>query len=279
MLKKIVLIFVIIMLTGGCSFSSKQTSQDLDEIRRVHFAFKQDIPTNFVPKDLHIVAVGDSLTEGVGDSTHNGGYLAYLEGMLKKEKGVNNVDVSNYGKKGDKTTDLIKKLNKDEIKEDIQDADLIMITIGGNDLMKVFRDNIFKLSYPLFKNPEQKFEERLDTIISTIRSDNDHATITLVGLYNPFSEWFQSDDDIKHILNDWNNGSQTVLQKYHHTVYIKVDDIFENNEDVLLYKDKFHPNNLGYKLIAKRIYHEIVAEQIFQGDVDHLVLENSVKEE
>lgn len=273
MVKQCFILFIaIILLMLGCSKQtlSNQTSQNFSELEHANLAMKQAIPANYIPKNLHIVALGDSLTEGVGDTVNNGGYLVYLKKMLKEEKAVNQVKVSNYGKKGITTSGLLKILQNDKLTEEIKEADLIIITIGGNDLMKVIRENIFNLSYPLFEEPQQNFEQRLDDIISNIRKKNPTSFIILVGLYNPFDQWFDSVDEMKYILNDWNDGSEEVLKKYSNTIFIKVDDIFENHADNLLSKDKFHPNNLGYELIAKRIYHNLNVDEIFYEQKDHV---------
>lgn len=276
--KLIVLLSTMIFVIIGCSqtslLSSKKITGNVIE-NQVQLQLKQAIPVNFIPKELNIVAVGDSLTEGVGDSTNSGGYLAYLEKKLMSEKGVKEVHIKNFGNSGDTTPDLIKNLSKPNISKEIQQADIVMITIGGNDLMEVVRENLFNLSYPIFKNPQQKYIERIDKIISMIRDENESAYITLVGLYNPFYQWLGSVEDFKQVLDDWNDGSERVLQKYHHTHFVKIDDIFENNEDDLLYKDKFHPNDLGYEKIANRIYEELNVKEILQIQNDKSVTEGA----
>lgn len=277
--KLIVLLSTMIFVIIGCSqtsllLSKKITGNVIEN--QVQLQLKQAIPANFIPKELNIVAVGDSLTEGVGDSTNSGGYLAYLEKKLMSEKGIKEVNIKNFGNSGDTTPDLIKNLSKPNISKEIQQADIVMITIGGNDLMEVVRENLFNLSYPIFKNPQQKYIERIDKIISMIRDENESAYITLVGLYNPFYQWLGSVEEFKQVLDDWNDGSERVLQKYHHTHFVNIDDIFENNEDDLLYKDKFHPNDLGYEKIANRIYEELNVKEILQIQDGKIVMKSRV---
>lgn len=49
-------------------------------------------------KDLKIVSIGDSLTEGIGDETENGGYVGILNHTF--EDNNLNITVENFGKKG-----------------------------------------------------------------------------------------------------------------------------------------------------------------------------------
>jgi len=103
------------------------------------------VPADFIPRKLTVLSAGDSLTQGIGDSTNQGGYLPYLETMLEKEKGIKEVDFYNYGVKGNRTTQLLKRLKTPEMKAVIQKSDIVILTIGGNDIMKVVKDNIENL--------------------------------------------------------------------------------------------------------------------------------------
>lgn len=49
-------------------------------------------------KDQKIVSIGDSLTEGIGDETENGGYVGILNHTF--EDNNLNITVENFGKKG-----------------------------------------------------------------------------------------------------------------------------------------------------------------------------------
>jgi lysophospholipase L1-like esterase len=44
------------------------------------------------------------------------------------------------------------------------------------------------------------------------------------------------------------------LSRYDKTLFIKIDDLFIDSGDTLLYEDYFHPNDEGYKLIADRMF-------------------------
>lgn len=80
-----------------------------------------------------ITALGDSLTYGVGD-TEGGGYVRVVENFYKqKEKNVENVNLAISGAKSDQ---LLKQLDQKEVQNQIKSADVILMTIGGNDLFR-----------------------------------------------------------------------------------------------------------------------------------------------
>lgn len=219
------------------------------------------IPSDFSPRNLTVLSAGDSLTQGVGDSTGQGGYLPYLESMLEKDKGVNQVDFFNYGVKGNRTTQLLKRLQSPELKPVLQKADLIILTIGGNDIMKVVREHFTNLKYGDFMTEKETYRDHLIEIMKTIVKENPNASIVLVGMYNPFSKWFSDIKEMDEIVSEWNKTGQSVVVNYPNAYFVGIDDLFLNNKDDLLYKDHFHPNDKGYQLIAQRL-NETLGERV-----------------
>ncbi|MFP5107639.1 SGNH/GDSL hydrolase family protein [Neobacillus sp. C211] len=223
-------------------------------------AFAQ-VPADFVPRKLTVLSAGDSLTKGVGDSTNKGGYLPYLETMLEKEKGIKKVDFYNYGVKGNRTTQLLKRLKTPEMKAVIQKADLVILTIGGNDIMKVVKDNIENLQLSTFTTEKESYRTHLTQIIEAIIGENPHTQVVLVGLYNPFSKWFSEIKELDEIVADWNKAGQRVVANYPNAYFVSIEDMFLNSNENLLYTDNFHPNDKGYELIAQRL-NKTLEEQV-----------------
>lgn len=219
-------------------------------------AFKP-IPTDFFPRKLTVLSAGDSLTEGVGDSTEKGGYLPYLKMMLEKEKGIKEVDFHNYGVKGNKTTQLLKRLQSESLKKEVKKADMIILTIGGNDIMEVIRENISNLQLSAFEKGKSSYISHLTQIFDTIQQENPHASIVLVGLYNPFEKWFSNVEEMNQIVGDWNKAGQTVVANFPNAYFVDIEDLFFHSKENLLYTDYFHPNDKGYKLIAERLHESL----------------------
>lgn len=243
MMKKLTLLFAIFILVSGCSVhTNNQPSKEAS------VAVKQ-----MPPKDLHIVAVGDSLTQGVGDSSNQGGYIPYLKDIMEKDKGIGTVTFDNLGVRGDRTDQLLKRLKDPKVISKIKSSDIVMITIGGNDVMKVFRDNFTNLKVVKFKEAITGYQKRLDDILKTIREYKPNVGIVLIGIYNPFSKWFSNIKELDQIVQDWNHSSEKTLVNYKNTQFVPISDLFENQHENLFYSDDFHPNDKGYKLMAERV--------------------------
>src|SRR5699024_6879523 len=89
--------------------------------------------------DIKITAIGDSLTQGVGDEEDNGGYVGILEDTINKDNDL--VEIDNFGKRGNRTDQLIDRMEDPEIKESLEEADIILITIVASYIMQLFQES------------------------------------------------------------------------------------------------------------------------------------------
>jgi lysophospholipase L1-like esterase len=221
-------------------------------------------------KDLQVVAIGDSLTQGVGDETKSGGYVGILNNTF--EENNININIENYGKRGNRTDQLLKRLEKEEIAESIQHADIVFITIGANDMMKIVKNNFTNLHIELFNEEKLEYLERLTAIFNKINEINPDTKIYLIGFYNPFERYFGDIEELQMIVNDWNESSKSVTEEFENVNYIPTSDLFSDSDIELLSDDHFHPNTSGYKLMAERILENMeevsVEQEVITEDVE-----------
>src|SRR5699024_2380443 len=123
--------------------------------------------------DIKITAIGDSLTQGVGDEEDNDGYVVILEDTINKDNDI--VEIDNYEKRGNRTDQLIDRMEEPEIKESLEEADIILITIGANDIMQIFKENFTDLDMNQFETGQNNYENRLHEIFSDLESMNSRA--------------------------------------------------------------------------------------------------------
>jgi lysophospholipase L1-like esterase len=247
-------VFTLLLLSTFFLSSCSQSDRwDIHKERTASAVVYEEVPVDFVPQEITIISAGDSLTVGVGDSTKNGGYLPYLRTLLEEEKGIKEVDFYNFGVKGNRAPQLLKRLQKEGGQETLATADLVILTIGGNDIMKVVKDNISNLQLSVFDKERDTYINNLYQIMNTIIRVNPEAYIVLVGVYNPFSQWFSDIKELDQIVSDWNVASQRVVSNYANAYFVGIEDLFRNPTESLLYSDNFHPNDKGYELIAERL--------------------------
>lgn len=205
----------------------------------------------FTNKEAHVVAIGDSLTKGVGDKVVEGGYVRILDKTINKKNQL--VTFDNYGKRGNRSSQFLKRLDKPEIAQSIEQADIILITIGANDIMKVVKENFTDLSLKDFTQERSAYEERLKNIFDKINDLNPSADIYLLGFYNPFEQYFKDVKELGIILENWNNAGKSVSGQYEDVTFIPTVDLFNDTNTDLFAEDNFHPNHAGYQRIAKRV--------------------------
>lgn len=257
MKKNFLLFLSFFMLLSGCKSLIHQNNVNQVSQKVLAVVEKEEIPEYFIPRDIKIVSIGDSLTEGVGGSANKGGYLPYLKEKLEKEKGIQSAELLNFGVRGNRSSQLLDRLGKKEIAEAVSLADLLIITIGGNDMMKVVSENFSSLKVEDFEQESEHYRRNLNEIVMKVRELNPSSAIVLVGLYNPFTYWLSDIKEINKVISEWNLTSQHVLSQYEQTYYVEIANLFEENIDGLLYKDQFHPNDKGYQLLADVLFRKL----------------------
>jgi lysophospholipase L1-like esterase len=217
------------------------------------------IPVEEAPlaKDtLSIVALGDSLTKGTGDQTGKGYVIAAKE-LLELERGKPVHILGNYAVNGYKTDQLLNDLKtKSSIVEQLSKADIILLTIGGNDLYAIGRDllegSAEQLDPAVVKARMPEPLARLEQILAVVSEANPKATVMYMGLYNPFYDMDTTGELSKHV-REWNNQAAQYVSRHPRMIMVPTFDLFQLNFAKYMYSDHFHPNREGYQRMAERV--------------------------
>lgn len=230
----------------------------------IDLAMKKNLLTDLIYiRQLEIVSIGDSLTAGVGDEKRNGGYVGVLKGIMNTENQM--VNISNFGKNGHRTDQLLDRLASPGIIEKITTADIVLITIGANDIMRVFQNNFMNLQIENFNNAQDGYQERLTEVFQNIERINPEAEVYLIGFYNPFKSFFPEIDELEYIVQSWNDIGENITEEFENAYFIPTKDLFDGNTTSFLAEDNFHLNQQGYERMAKRISQYIMHEE---GELD-----------
>jgi lysophospholipase L1-like esterase len=196
-----------------------------------------------------VVALGDSLTRGAGDANGQG-YVGLVRQALE-EKSKQTITFTNLAINGQESPDLIKQLSQEQVKNLIREADLILFTIGGNDLFKQ-TGGLYMMEKEKLAAATEELTTNYEEILRQIRALNEQAPIVYTSLYNPFGNTEAAGETIKPVL-DWNNVATQIAADYSQVLVVPTYDLFQNKESEYLYTDHFHPNAAGYARIAERI--------------------------
>jgi len=210
-----------------------------------------------VKNKLNIVAIGDSLTAGTGDNTGKG-YVGRVREKLEQQSGKPVFVLNNLAIPGYKSDQLLSDLALKKTQDALASADIILLTIGGNDIF-AGGEGIFTGENQTEFNPQGALErmdpalKRMDQVFQAINQANPDATVMYIGLYHPFLD-LDPQREGSLIVQRWNNSVFEKANRYPHMVVVPTYDLFEQNLiKYLSSADHFHPNGDGYERIADRI--------------------------
>ena len=235
--------------------------------------------TSAKKKVVTYVAIGDSLTKGVGDSTNQGGFVPLLAQSLTNETGLE-FKAINYGVSGNTSGQILSRMQeKKEIRKDLKQAQLLTITIGGNDLRKAILEDTSNLDLDRFEKASKAYEKNLKQIIELARKDNPDLPVYVVGIYNPLYLNFPDLTELQTLVDQWNQRTEETLSAYQGVYFIPINDLLYKGidgksgvteselgketvtNDALYDEDSFHPNNTGYEIMKEAVLEKIHATE------------------
>ena len=198
-------------------------------------------------ESAHFVVLGDSIAYGSGLLNAN----AAVYGKVIAD--TNGYAYENYAIPGHTTKMLLSRMKEPKVKAAIENADIISISIGGNNfltdnLFGLIFDGIVKEDYSHFDEIAETFAADLEVIIETIRGENAHTAILLQTIYNP-----QTDEvgEVYRAGADRINAKIVQYAEQHPNDVILVDvaaALTDHNTDFA--EDGIHPSAAGNEKIA-----------------------------
>ena len=230
-------------------------------------------------KTVTYVAIGDSLTKGVGDSTNQGGFVPLLAQSLTNETDLE-FKAINYGVSGNTSGQILSRMQeKKEIRKDLKQAQLLTITVGGNDLRKAILEDTSNLDLDRFEKASKTYEKNLKQIIELARKDNPDLPVFVVGIYNPLYLNFPDLTELQTLVDQWNQRTEETLSAYQGVYFVPINDLLYKGidgksgvteselgketvtNDALYDEDSFHPNNTGYEIMKEAVLEKIHATE------------------
>ncbi len=186
---------------------------------------------------------------------------------------TNGFEYVNQSVPGHTTTKLINVLSRDEVIENVAKADIISISIGGNDfltsnLVGLMFDAIVKSDYSEFDAIAESFYGNFTTIIDKINEINTDAVILMQTLYNPQSDLLRA---------PYQQGADRInaaIAKYdsEHPGEIVIVDVASALSDTMdnFAGDEIHPSAMGNEKIALAVNAKLA--EIGMGTGNELVI-------
>jgi lysophospholipase L1-like esterase len=225
-------------------------------------ALLASLPFNAFAKELDkdhfdYVALGDSLAAGKTPygTGHDKGYVDYL--VDRFEQSQYNVEFNNYGVSGYTTTDIINELynpTNAKLQKSIEEAELVTIDIGANDLLPVIRLDPRQAPAAL-----ESIGKNLFLILQRIDELNPNTKVYVMGYYNPFPYLPEEQQAQLLPLLDALNETIETIAKQNGDIFIPTAKVIKKQEkEYIPNPADIHLSLEGYQTLAKEFWKGIM---------------------
>lgn len=201
-------------------------------------------------RELAYLAIGDSLTAGVGALPEHSFVHRYAR-LLETGYGQP-IQAENAGISGATTSAVLERIRANQqVRSAAERSTIITLTAGGNDLIQAAKLYFFDSDTRHLMSALKMYQRNIDSILETIhglKAGSPPYFIRVLGLYNPLPEFGEAAfwvNKFNEHLRSFHSGDVHVIEVYDH---------FLGKEDSLLSDDRFHPNAEGYRIIAERVH-------------------------
>lgn len=222
-----------------CSLAKKMNSKSL----------ARGIKNNGHPTETleikHIVILGDSVAYGYGT---RGGIAKHLEETFPDSK------VTNLGINGLTSNGLVERLRNGQWDRTLASAEMVLLNIGGNDLLRGFKGSGAKGLVRQFSNLKKTYRTNLLEIYKHLRDLNGRQLIVQNNLYNSMKKEVQYFGFTNLLFRMWNSaiGEEGVI--------VSRTEPMGKNPSIWL--DAIHPNEEGYKMMHELLLNTLASTGI-----------------
>lgn len=247
----------------------------------------QVLPVRAWDEMITCTILGDSIAKGYSTDKVNPikCYGRIVTERLSKEYGTW-FDYHNFAKNGLDTTGLNEQiLSRDTVKWSLNKSDVILLTMGSNDLLNEFKreaqeilnsDTKFRSASQAVgelkeggkKNPlivfkiidalsnwdygsfENQWIQAMDTITQQKKAG---AQIIVTNIYNPISN-VEMPGTLNKVVENIIKNMNSIIEKRSTEYGYEVVDLYNSNVAAFVQGDGLHPSQEGQELIARMIY-------------------------
>lgn len=204
-----------------------------------------------------LVVLGDSIAYGTGLANS----VPATYGKIIAD--TNGYEYANFSVPGHNTFNMLARLDVEEVAAGVAEADIVAISIGGNDFLTndmtgIMFESIVKKDFSRFDTITSDLYDNFCAIVDKINNLNENAVIMIQTIYNPQETYLH---ETYAYATDLINSKFYKYDEEHPGEIIIVDVASALNGDYDNFAaDAIHPSVKGNELIAQA-YVDVLKEQ------------------
>lgn len=180
-------------------------------------------------ENIDITAVGDSLTQGVGDPNNRGGYVYMITKKLQDQLPTSKVTASNFGIAGETSVQIDYRVDHShKLQKNIQRSNVIVMTFGGNDLIHFIKRNLMmeqKSTLDLqLATFERDYAKNANKLLADVRKQNPDAQVYVFGIYNPVYVYLPQVKFISQAINQTNKLTKSTVKNHKNMYFVPISN-------------------------------------------------------
>jgi lysophospholipase L1-like esterase len=221
---------------------------------------------------IHHLAIGDSIIRGWGAPKNEdlvSQFSTKLEHQTHKE-----IIFQNNGINGITSGELNKLVQKGKFDEEIKNADIVTLNVGGNDILRVVKKSKdFYSAVKTFEELQYHFSTNLEQITNRISTLNPEVTLVFLELYNPLPVDQSMYSIANKLLPKWNLTIYETAKRFPYSVVIETSQVINSHHLQNIFQDGVHPSSAGYSAISEKMIDQLRQQQKPEGDYTELLVE------
>ena len=221
-------------------------------VNQVFVALRRLPTQTYGEGETQFVVLGDSIAAGTNLPDKKRAYAWIVAG----EKGYS---LTNFARSGAESGQLLQRLEEEEeIRQGVREADIIALSIGGNDMLHADKPlplliNVLKGNYTWAQPALDAYRSNFDRIVGELRALNPDALLIVQTLYNPAcagSPLTGLEETYDALLLGVNDAIRANLSEQPGAFVIADVAAAFRGQTGLIFIDTFHPSAAGHAVIA-----------------------------
>jgi lysophospholipase L1-like esterase len=202
-------------------------------------------------KPVFFVALGDSLTEGLGAESSESGFVHQLFHRLRRTE---QCEIHNLGVSGTRSSELCRLVDEPDISRLLTRATHISITTGGCDFIAMYEEG--PISVRRIVQTVRAVRKHVKELLMKIRTLNSESELLLLGFYVPLPAYELGLKKAVWVIRMMNRIYQDLCHQFEAKLIDPFSAFFHRPD---FFSDEVHPSQKGHNVLTELFIRALVS--------------------